>query len=255
MRFPRVIAPFALAALAVGASTSAASAASAATTDDTPAHATSTHARAASRAPHVTSSSTLADDQAAGAALTAARITALTAEIAKITADTSMSDTDRSAALSTMNTDLAAMKTLQSTIAADTDAAKALADVRSVDRDYRVMSVVIPQVRLAARADRLTGRLLPRAEAAQKRLQSRLDAASAGSGDAASAMSDLSTQLPTVQKDTDGVATAALAVTPSAFNANHAVLFAVRSTLTSARTAATAAVHDLGVVRSALHKK
>lgn len=249
MRIPRVIAPFAIAAVAVGAS---ASAASAAPTDDP----TSTHVHhPSSRAPHVTSSSSLADDQAAGAALTTARIAALTAEIAKITADTSMSDSDRAAALSTMNTDLAAMKTLQSTIAADTDAAKALADVRSIDRDYRVMSVAIPQVRLAARADRLTDRVLPRAEAAQKTLQSKLDTTSTDTGDTAAAMSDLTTQLAALQKGTDGVAAAALAVTPSAFNANHAALSAVRTALTSARTAAKSAAHDLSVVRSALHKK
>ncbi|MCU1414499.1 MAG: hypothetical protein JWN80_1839, partial [Microbacteriaceae bacterium] len=98
----------------------------------------------------------LAAVQAAGAAATASRITALDAAIPKESSNKYLSAGDRSTILGTLNGDLGAMQSLQSKIAADTDLATAKTDVQSIFTGYRVYAVAIPQSLYAASADALT---------------------------------------------------------------------------------------------------
>ncbi|MFF2052717.1 hypothetical protein ACFVU2_14035 [Leifsonia sp. NPDC058194] len=213
-----------------------------ATSSPTPAS-TSTHAP-----------KTLAQIQAAGAKATSDRETKLTAAITKITADKSLTSNDRSTILGTLDADLAAMKSQAGAIAADTTTTQAAADLKTVFEKYRVDAVALPQARLAAGADRITGARLP----ALTKEQSALSAELSGKDKAKSTsalqadLSDMGKQISTASHDAGGVAQAALDVTPSAYDSNHSALSSAKSELAAARTAAKKAASDAKAIRQAL---
>lgn len=197
---------------------------------------------------------TLAELQAAGAKATSDRETKLTAAIAKVTGDKTLTSSDRSTILDTLNADLAAMKSSASAIAADTTTTQATADLKTVFTKYRVLAVALPQARFAAEADRLTGTALPKLTKEQSTLAGLLAGKDKAKSTAAlqSDLSDMSAQIATASHDASGQASAALAVTPSAYDANHSALSSVKSSLASARTAAKKAESDAKAIRQAL---
>ena len=197
---------------------------------------------------------TLAEVQAAGAKATGDRETKLSAAITKVTGDKSLSSSDRSTILGTLNADLAAMKSSASAIAADTTITQAEADLKEVYSKYRVYAVALPQARLAADADRLTGTALPKLTKEQSTLAGLLAGKDKAKSTAAlqSDLSDMSKQIATASHDASGQASAALAVTPSAYDSNHSALSSVKSSLESARTAAKKAASDAKTIRQAL---
>ena len=213
--------------------------------------ATPTPSPSASHAPR-----TLAQLQAAGAKATSDRETKLSAAITKITADTSLTASDKTKILATLNADLAAMKSSASAIAADTTTTQAAADLTKVHDAYRVYAVALPQSRLAAAADRLTGTTLPKLTKDQKTLAGLLSGKDASKSTPAlqSDLSDLTTQLATASHDASGIAAAALAVTPSTYNSNHSALLLPKSSLTAARAAVKKAQADAKAVREAVRK-
>jgi hypothetical protein len=196
----------------------------------------------------------LAAVQAAGKAATTARITALDAAIPKVSSNKYLSSGDRSTILGTLNGDLSAMQSLQAKIAADTDVATAKADVQSIYTGYRVYAVAIPQSLYAASADALTDSAIPSLLKAQSALQAALAGPDKSKDTPAidAQMADLAAQLTTAQTDSAGVSTAALAVTPAAYNANHSVLAGIRTSIKNAGVAAKAASADAKAVRAAL---
>ncbi len=120
-------------------------------------------------------------------------------------------------------------------------------------RQYRVHGVALPQARVTAAADRLTGTTIPRVQGVEKKLTDALAAHTAKDTSGVSdAMNDLKTQISNLQSDTNGLSAAALALTPSAFNADHTVTAGVEAKLTSARHAVTAAEKDIATVRAGL---
>ncbi|WP_434316214.1 hypothetical protein [Leifsonia sp. P73] len=215
---------------------------------DTP---TPTPTPSASHAPK-----TLAQLQAAGAKATSDRETKLTAAIAKVNADTTLTSGDKSTILATLNADLAAMKSSASAIAADTTTTQAAADLKKVFTSYRVDAVAVPQARLAADADRLTGTTIPKLTKEQSTLSGLLSGKDKATSTSAlqSDLSDLSAQLSTASHDASGVAAAALAVTPASYDSNHSALSSAKSSLTSARAAVKKAEADAKAVREALKK-
>jgi hypothetical protein len=196
----------------------------------------------------------LAAVQAAGAAATAARITALNTAIPKVSSNTYLSSGDRSTILGTLNGDLGAMQSLQAKIAADTDLATAKTDVQSIFTGYRVYAVAIPQSLYAASADALTDSAIPALLTAQGALQAALAGPDKSKDTAAidAQMADLAAQITTAQNESAGVSAAALAVTPSGFNANHSVLAGTRTSIKNAGAAAKAATADAKAVKAAL---
>ncbi len=196
----------------------------------------------------------LATLQAAGQADTASRITALGKAIPRVTSNKYLSSGDRSQLLATLNGDLAAMQSLQTKIAADTDVATAKADVQSIFTGYRVYAVAIPQSLYAASAGAITDSALPALGAAQKALAAALAGPDKSKDTPAidAQMADLSAQITTAQNSIAGVSAFALSVTPAQFNANHAVLTATRASVKAAAAAAKAASTDAKAVRAAL---
>jgi hypothetical protein len=190
--------------------------------------------------PAVTAKSSLSAIQAAGDAATAKRVTSLQSAIARATANKSISDADRTTVLATLNADLAAMPTLKATIDGDTTAAQAYADYRTIFTTYRVYAVAIPQSLVAAAADGLTTTAIPKLQAAAKDLAGRIGSHT----ELQPKLDDMNAQIATAQSDTNGLAAAALAVTPAQFDADSAAMKDQRSKLTAALAAVKQASAD-----------
>jgi hypothetical protein len=178
---------------------------------------------------------TLATIQASAKSKTSARIGSLNVAIAKITAAQDISSSDRATILATLNGDVAGMNTVEATIAADTAAATAAADYKTIFTQYRVYAVAIPQSRLAAGADRMTSTTIPKLTDAQSKLVAALAGPDASKSTPAlqADLADMSAQIASASAALDGIAAQALAVTPSAYNSNHAVLGPIRSAVSS----------------------
>jgi hypothetical protein len=182
----------------------------------------------------------LAAIQANAKVKTTARIGALNTAIAKVNAAHDISSADRATILGTLNGDLAGMNTIEAKLAADTTVATAAADYETIFTTYRVYAVAIPQSHLAAAADRMTSTSIPKLTDAQAKLTAALAGPDASKSTPAlqADLTDMSTQIAAASAALNGIASEALAVTPSAFNSNHSVLEPVR-------TAVKAAIADL----------
>lgn len=217
--------------------------------DTTPTPSPAPTASSAAHAPK-----TLAQVQAAGAKATTDRENKLSAAITKVTADKSLSSSDRSTILGTLNADLAAMKSSAARIAADTTVGQAQTDLKAVFDTYRVLAVALPQARLASDSDRITSSATTTLTKEQATLAGLLSGKDKAKSTAAlqADLSDMSSQTKTAAHDADGVDSAALAVTPAAYNANHSVLASEKAAITAARTALTKAKSDAKTIRQAL---
>jgi hypothetical protein len=203
--------------------------------------------------PKPTNHSSLAQIQAAGAIQTANRITALNAGITKVNATTTLTSADKSTILGTLNGDLSGMKTLQAKIAADTDATVALADYRSMYTEYRVYAVGLQQSYIAASADGLTGTAIPKLQSAASKISALFAADPSKATPALQAqLADMQAKTADAVTKTSGLAAAALAVTPAAYNANHAVLVDLRAAARDALTDSKAAAQDGQAILAAL---
>jgi hypothetical protein len=141
--------------------------------------------------------------------------------------------------LGTLNADLAGMQSLQAKIAADTTAATAWTDYKSIFTDYRVYAVALPQSFIAAAADGLTGTAIPKLQSAEDRISAYFAAhPDKVTPELQAKLADMQAKTADAVSKTSGLAAAALAVTPAAYNANHAVL-------ADDRAAARAAVADV----------
>ena len=196
----------------------------------------------------------LADIQAAGAKQASARAASLTAAISKVTANTYLSTPDRATILSILNGDLSGMNATAAAIAADTSVTQAAIDVKSIFTTYRVYAVALPQARFAAAADGLEASALPKLTAAEHKLSAALAGKYASKSTPAlqSDLADMTTQIGAANRALSGLAAAALAVTPAAYNANQAVLKPFRQSLTTATTAVKQARADAKTVLAAL---
>ena len=104
-----------------------------------PAFADTTPTPAPTPSPSSHAPKTLAQLQAAVAKAASARETRVTTAISKVTGDKYLSSGDRSTLLGTLNADLAALKSSASTIAADTSATQAKADLKQARQKYPVV--------------------------------------------------------------------------------------------------------------------
>jgi hypothetical protein len=197
---------------------------------------------------------TLAEIQASAVTKTAKRTTSLNSAIAKITANSSITASDKSTILGILNGDLAGMTTVAAKVAADTTAAQAASDYKTIFTDYRVYAVAIPQAHYAATADNLTTHAIPRLTDAQQKLSALLSGRDSSKSTPAlqADLADMTTQLDKASSSLSGLASTALAVTPATYNSNHGVLTAVKASLTSARAALKQARSDAATILAAL---
>jgi len=239
---------FVASAVAVAATTlivGAAGPALASTPTPTPAPKSSTSAK---------TPKTLAQVQAAVATGATKRTTALDKAVADVTKNTYLTSSDKAKLLSILNGDLSSVKSDAAKVAADTTLASAKADAKSMISGLRVFSVAIPQARIVAGADRLTGTTLPKAE----KVVTRLTAALGGKDSAKSTpaiqadLADLTKQIAAVKSDTASIASQALAVTPASYNTNHGVVTSIKATWKSVRADVKKAHSDARAIRTAL---
>lgn len=180
-------------------------------------------------------------------------IDALTAQISQTTADTHLSDADRTKALAILNDDLDGIRQLQTDVSSATTVAQVRDDVRTAAAATRVRAVALPQVRTAAQADRATGTLLPRLQAAQQKLTAALGAHPDKSTSALTdALNDMAAQISTAQSAADGLADAALALSPDAVAADPTSSSQVHDQLKNLHAAVRAAAADARTVRAGL---
>lgn len=246
MTIKQIITPLAVALVAAGAVTATTTAANAATPSAAPS--------ASSSSTHLSKDASLSTVQAHGEAAATKRIAALNAAIAKVDADTTLSSSDRSTLLGTLKADVTGMDHLHAALAADTTVTQARIDDRTIVTQYRVYRVALPQERIVREADRATSKTLPRLQQAEQKLSARLTAHAAKDSDAAkAALADLQKQIAALQSDTNGLAAAALAVTPAQDDANHDVFAATRAKAKTVRADEQAAAKDVQAIRTALH--
>ena len=183
-----------------------------------------------------TAPKTLAAIQALALVKTTERTGSLNTAIAKVNAATDITPGDRATILGTLNNDVAGMTTVEAKIAADTTVATAAADFQTIFTTYRVYAVAIPQARLAAGADRMTGTTIPRLTDAQSKLAAALAGpdASKSTPQLLADLADMHSQITAASSALNGVSAEALAVTPADFNANNSVLAPIRASVATA---------------------
>jgi hypothetical protein len=197
---------------------------------------------------------TLAGIKAGAATAIAARLTSLSTAIPAVSNNKWLTATDKSTLLNTLNGDQSGLTALGPKIQADTTVAQARSDYQSIFLDYRVYALALPQVRLAAAADDITGGVVPRLTDAQSRLEALLSGADSSKDTAAvqAAMSDLAAKIQAITSATSGLSASLLALTPAEYDANHTVLAGPRETILSARADIVAARADVMTVIGAL---
>ena len=201
-----------------------------------------------------TGARSLAAIQALGAKATSDRITAIDKAIPRVTANAALGASDKATILATLNSDLAGMQSLATKIAGDTSATQAETDYKTIFTTYRVFAVALPQASYAAAADDLTDTTLPKLTAAQKSLAALLAGPDAGKSTPAlqAQLADMAAKIGSAQMAINGVAAAALAVTPAQYDANKQVLAPIRQSVATALAASKAAGTDGTDVLAAL---
>ena len=174
----------------------------------------------------VDSTQTLAALQQKGTTAIDTRLGDLRVAQDRVAAAAELTDADRAAIQATLEHDISGLTALRAKILADTDAKTAAADVQTIYTDYRVYAVVIPQSLIAAGADRLTSSAVPHLQSAHDRLAAR--------GADTTQLATMQTAIDAASTDLDGLAAAALAVTPAAYNADHAIMPPLRARLDDA---------------------
>jgi len=197
---------------------------------------------------------TLAEIQASAVTKTGQRTTSLNSAIAKVTANTYLTATDKSTILGILNADLAGMSTVAAKVAADTTVAQAATDYRTIFTGYRVYAVAIPQAHYAAAADSLTTRAIPRLTKTQQKLSALLSGRDASKSTPAlqADLADMTSQIDKASSSLSGLASTALAVTPATYDGNHGVLAPVKASLAIARAALKQARSDAAAIVAAL---
>ena len=195
--------------------------------------------------PKPTAHSTLAQIQRAATTQTANRITALRSGITRIDSNTTLTASDRSTILGTLNADVSAMTALQAKIAADTTVSTAWTDYRSIFTEYRVYAVALPQSYEAAAADGLTGRAIPKLQSAHDKLAANLAAnPSKWTSAMQSQLNDMQAKIDDAKTRSAGLASRALAVTPAGYNADHTLITNIRTDLRTALADSKVAAQD-----------
>ena len=203
-----------------------------------------------------------ADDQAThlsnlqtrGATEIDRRITNLGAALTKLTATTKLTPSDKTALQGQINTELTALASLKTKLAADTDLATARVDVQSIVSDYRVYVLMLPKTRMVATTDRF-GEVEDKLVTIDATLQAKVDAAKAAGKDTTTmqaSLDDLKAKTADATSKTSGITPQLLAIAPTDYNANHAVLLTFNQTLLAAQVDLKAARDDATSVAGVL---
>jgi hypothetical protein len=178
------------------------------------------------------------------------RLSALATTMKAVSTNPWLTASDKSTLLNILGNDQSGLTALAPTIQADTTVAQARSDFRSIFLNYRVYLLAIPQSRLSAATDDITGGALPRLTDAKNRLSSLLSGVDSAKDTPAvqALMSDLASKIQAVTTATSGLSASILALTPSEFDANYTILATPRETLLTSRSDLIAARTDVVTV-------
>jgi len=193
---------------------------------------------------------TLSEVKANAAAAISLRLSALDTAISAVNSNSWLTAGDKSTLLNTLDGDQSGLTALAPKIQADATIAVARSDSQSIYLTYRVFTLAIPQARLSAATDDITGGVLVRLNDAKSRLTALLSGSDSGKDTPAvqALMSDLANRIQSVTTATSGLSTSILALTPSEYDANYTVLASPRETLLNSRSNLIGARTDIETV-------
>ncbi len=187
------------------------------------------------------------------------RLEALNDRLNRLQSIKKLSESDRAAITTEIQSQIDAMNAIKAKIEADTDKETLRADVKSITDSYRIFALIMPRTAITAAADRISN-IVDSFNALAVKLQSRINnAQSAGAdmGSSIAALADFNAKIA----DANTMAQAALAevagLTPDQGNkdlmkSNIAALKDARSKIKSAEADIKAARKDVETIRVAL---
>jgi len=174
------------------------------------------------------------------------RVSNLNSALAKLGASTKLKTADKSALTQQVQTEVASLTALENKLVADTDLATARTDVQSIVTDYRVYVLMLPKVRLVASTDRFDV-VEDKLATLNDTLQTKVNAAKSAGKDVTalqSSLDDMKAKTADATSKTSTLVAQLLALQPTDYNANHAVLLTYRTSLTAALADVKAARDD-----------
>jgi hypothetical protein len=190
--------------------------------------------------------------RAAAAAAITARLGDLNAAVTLVKQTSWLSPGDNAALLTELNGEIGGLSALATTIQNETGVTAFQTEAAGILSQYRVYSLVLPQVHLVRAVDQATNVILPDL---QHLFQQEIQLAQERHKDSAgtvSAISDLATQIANLQAATNGLSAMLVALTPAQWNTDNAVLAQPRQLLDKARHDAGLAVDDIKAVGALL---
>jgi hypothetical protein len=195
------------------------------------------------------STQTLSGIQSQAAAAVTTRVNDLNTAIGKVNADSKLGS-NAPALVAYLQNDIPGLQQLGQKIAADNSVSTAETDAQTIFTNYRALALVLPAARLAAVSDQLSTTTIPKLTAASTKAASYENPTNQAA--LAPLLADLNNQIASATKSVSGVATTVLGSTPAQWNANHDLLAASKSSVTSAEAAVKKAVSDLQQIRAAV---
>jgi hypothetical protein len=165
-----------------------------------------------------------------------------------IIADTGWLGADKGALNGIVNHTVAGLAALKVTIAAQTNPTLLQQEIESIYTSYRVYAVVLPQVHLVRGSDLVTAEVLPTLQQSNTDLEAAIAIEAREGKDVAAAQAEdanLQLQISHITTATVGLSGQVLAVTPAAYDANHAVLDPARHQLGAAAVDISVANSDI----------
>ena len=178
------------------------------------------------------------------------RIDALNALSTRVQAMVNVSATEKASLASEVSAQTSALTTLKTKIDADTDAATARADEKTITADYRIYALVIPRGYVVAAADRVST-ISSMMTALQAKLATRISTDQSAGKDVSSLSGPMTDITAKVSDATAQATTAQSSVVPLVPDQGNATVIASnKATLVSSRTDLKASASDLKIARS-----
>ncbi|HVY72724.1 MAG TPA: hypothetical protein VG984_01575 [Candidatus Paceibacterota bacterium] len=189
------------------------------------------------------------------------RVQALTSLNARVQAMQKVTDTFKTSLATNIDTQISAFQALKTKIDGETDGTTIKADVQSITDSYRVYALVLPQIRIAAAADReVTISFMM--QTLGNKLAARIQAASNAGGDVKAltdTLNDFATQISTASTKAQAAVEVSAPLAPDngdkdTMAKNKAALAEARTDLNASHTALVAGRKDIDTIVKALVK-
>ncbi|OGC96579.1 hypothetical protein A2590_00190 [Candidatus Adlerbacteria bacterium RIFOXYD1_FULL_48_8] len=189
------------------------------------------------------------------------RVDALASINARVQAMQQVTPSFKQSLANAIQTQTSAFQALDAKIQADTDEATLKADVQSITQSYRVYALVVPQIHIAAAADRAVS-ISTMMQTLGNKLAARIQAAADAGADVTAlqtALNDLATKISNANTQAQASVSSTASLTPDTGDsaqmaANTAALKAARANLKTVEADLKAARADINVIVKGLAK-